>query len=364
MRFLAFSDVHAHPFTFGSTYVPFPGLPGLHNSRLVDTCKAMIEVATYAHEHGIGTVLFGGDLFHTRQAVKTSAYYLVHHTIKTYFSDNGLDLIMIPGNHDYADRTGEVHSLSTLRYLDCVRVGDAVDCLWSEDGPGSVYTVPYVDDVKQARTNLQAAALRATADTWAKVLLAHLGTEGAVVGSDFVMISDQDITVDDIPLGSFDLCLFGHYHEHQVIAQNAYYIGALTQHNWGDAGGKRGFLDVTITEGTHKVTRIETQAPKFIVCKTLDEVRNTRPVDFVSYRTTEILTDAQQLELRTISPGIRIEPVKQTAPGVVLDTTHMNANSALKPWVETNAGDLDQVRLLRLGESLLSEGQGYALQED
>jgi exonuclease SbcD len=359
MRFLVFSDVHAHPFVYEATHVSFEGFPGKHNSRLVDTCNALIEVAQYAVQHQVQTVLFGGDLFHTRQAVRTLAFNLVYHVIKKHFSDAGLDLIMIPGNHDYADRNGAVHSLETLKSLQGVTVLDSVTKMASQQPGLQIVSVPYTDNVNKAREHLQLAA-SLTAGDEPVVLLAHLGTEGAIVGSDYVMLSPNDITVDDIPLRQFDLCLFGHYHQHQQIAKNAHYIGALTQHNWGDANTTRGFLDITLTKEHYGITRIETKAPKFVRCESIAELEAVDPSNFVALRTDEAVDPDK---LRELHPTLKIEIKKQDKAGIEFNATCLNITAALQPWVQNNAGSLDPVTLLKLGEDLLKEGLGNEVQD-
>jgi DNA repair exonuclease SbcCD nuclease subunit len=366
-RFLAISDVHAHPFPYGARYVPYKTFKGMHNSRLVDILYALEEAADYAVANDIRTVLFGGDLYHTRQAVKTVARNMVTAVIKTQFVDRGLTLVMIPGNHDYADRVGNIHSLQSLDYLSTrVHVLDTVTSL--DVGDITVFSVPYTDDVVQARDSLKFAASQAATRTdRTTVLLGHFGIQGATVGSDYVMLSPTDVTGDEIPFASFDACFFGHYHQHQVVAKNAWYIGALTEQNWSDAGGKRGFLDVQIGNKV-SIKRIETSAPKFVVCTTLEELQAAPSNAFVTFFTDTVPTEEQQVVLRETcaSAQLEIKPVKtkQTTPELAFDAAQLNAETALKPWVVANAGDLDQEALLQLGRELLSLGQDDEVQTD
>ncbi len=388
-RFLVVSDIHAHPFPYGSQLVAYPPFKGLHNSRLVSTMRALEGVADYAVLNEIDTVLFAGDMFHTRQSVRTVARNMVTYVIQESFVKRGLRMILIPGNHDYADRVGYIHSLQSLKYLSTdIHVVDTVSVVELSDL--RVVCVPYTDSVQKARTDLEFAATLAKQDmNKLTVLLCHLGVQGATVGSDYVMMCPSDVGGDEIPFADFDLCFFGHYHQHQMLAKNAWFTGALTQQNWSDVDGNRGFIDVGIRCGSAQVcgeqsameasgrqgitrsggkisvTRIETGAPKFLVAHESVDLDRAREEDFVTYFTTETLTTDQQLQLRERCRSINmdIKPLKKSkSTELQFDATQLNASTSLKPWVEANAEDLPKDPLLALGEDLLAVGQSNAIQ--
>lgn len=287
VEFVIFSDVHAHAFKYRSTKVECDYAPGLYNSRLVDTLDALHEMKDYVDKHNIQDVLFAGDMFHVRSQLMTVASNLIYrflHNLSVHAT-----VTMIPGNHDYADRAGLQHSLTPLE-SDRVRIldGEMAMC----DGENFwIHAIPYVDNPNLAKGMLARAAEDAKKDPAnTHILLGHLGFQGAKVGSDYVLVSDNDNTVDDVDCQAFDACFFGHYHEHQKLFKNGWFVGALTQHNWGDKGGKRGFLHVTIENGKTTVKRIETKAPKFILMDEADEdslEQKVRPCDFVQYLTSE-----------------------------------------------------------------------------
>jgi len=99
---LVFSDHHAHPFPYGSQEVMHNGV--LTNSRLVDACLVLDQMREYADTHKIQTIVFGGDLFHTREAVSTDAYNLTIEHLARLISNRCAYLMV--GNHDYFDREG------------------------------------------------------------------------------------------------------------------------------------------------------------------------------------------------------------------------------------------------------------------
>ena len=371
-KLLAFSDVHAHPFPYGAGFASFQGYMGNHNSRLVSTVEAIKHVGEVADAQGIRYVLFGGDLFHTRQSVKTAALNMVAYAIRRYFSDREINLIMIPGNHDYADRVGHVHSLQVLAQLPFVHVldGDPLSHFVTKDLV--VSGAPYSDDMHETKKRLDIAAEvsrghRKTNPDRPTILLGHCGIQGGKVGSDYVLVSDMDIKSTDIPFDAFDLCLFGHYHQHQTIDKNAYYIGALTEHNWSDTGGKRGYLTIdtgavpTMSGGCISLARTETDAPKFVTCKSKKDLEKARSVDFVTYYTDKTLTSEQQAELRELSKTdtFEIKPVKTDEEKTIeLAIDNLDPTTALEPWVKAHGGDLDEKKLLKMGKDLFGKAQG------
>lgn len=382
--FLAFSDVHAHPFPYGASYIMYPPFEGLHNSRLIATIRALEGLADYAIANNIKVVTFSGDLYHTRTAVKTVARSLITHVIHEKFVKQGLTLVMIPGNHDYADRVGYIHSLQSLSYLSPnVHVMDTVRRL--DVGTLTFISVPYSDGVKKARTDLERAAELAakTPSSQTCVLLAHLGVQGARVGSDYVLMCPSDVDGGEIPFASFDLCLFGHYHQHQAIAKNAWFVGALTQQNWSDTNGNRGFLHIgsggrksrlldgqtrhlspgnaapTRNGGRIAACRIDTGAPRFVICEDEVALPLARECDFVTFHTTEVLTDSQQQKIRDACKAVQVDikPVKTKVAGVEFDASQLNAETALRPWIAANTSDdFETDELLTLGKELLAEG--------
>lgn len=210
---LVFSDHHAHPFTYGAKEVMYDGV--LTNSRLLASVDVLKQLHKYADDHDIKTVVFGGDLFHTREAVSTDAYNLTMQVLRPFLRDRRSFLLV--GNHDCHDRDGFVHSLEGFKnwYDPNIRVVDARVGLPVYGDRYLLCFVPYTED------RVKAINLIKTLADWdfggPKLLFAHLGMQGATVGSDYVLVNENDLGVDDIPTKAFTGCLFGHYHQHPTI---------------------------------------------------------------------------------------------------------------------------------------------------
>ena len=355
MEFLLFSDFHAHNFkNYAKQETTDLQANATFNSRLLDSLNALYEVVQYAHKNGIKNIIFGGDLFHVRGGVPTDAFNLVFDYIA---SESALNWLMIPGNHDYADREGYVHALQPFGNLPNVQLVD-----WSAyenndkfvylDG-GYIHCVPYTDNLEKAKEALSEVPPENC------VLLAHLGIQGAVVGSDYVLYNDSDIQVKDVGKELYRCCFFGHFHEHQQVFRNGYYIGALTQHNWGDAGGRRGFVHARIGPERNSIKHIETNAPKFIKIKD-----GAKPVyrkgDFLKYVGSDLLEEdaVKLLEERFGDAGsFEVSSAdEEKAKNINLDVQSLDAMEVLQPWMLAHDKSEDK-ELLDLGKRLLAEAR-------
>lgn len=354
-EFLAFSDFHAHNFAYGSKIVPIPGFQGGYNSRLRDAVAVLREVFEYARANNVSSLLFGGDLFHERSAVKTDVSFIIQSTIRQELDKSpGAELVALVGNHDMGDKHGNVHSLVGLESHPRIHVANTFGV--TKVGNQSVILIPYVPHLDTAQDWIAKAHEIAKEDI-AKglpkpVLLAHLGMQGARVGGDFVLVSDHDISSTDIDPDMFSACLFGHFHEHQNLFRNGWYIGATHEHNWGDTGGSRGFLHVKIhDDGRVELKQIETSAPKFVVATDPSQVREC---DFVRVPYSE------QEELSALWKAFdkfdNVETVLQGPEVSVesLDLKDLSPSYALQEWLDSKGIEGEHKdRLLKLGKELL-----------
>lgn len=356
---LVFSDLHAHNFKYGSKRVGYKDRPGTYNTRLLDTLDVLDEIKDYAIANGIKTLLFGGDLFHRRQVYHTDVFNLIFDKF-VEMSDLGLGILMIPGNHDCADRTGQVHALQPFEAIPNVWVGDSQAVMVTNEC--NIVCVPYTPDLATAQANLVYAGETAKAANNPTILLAHLGMRGARVGSDYILVSEGDIKVADVPHQDFTACFFGHYHEHQQLFENGWYIGATHEHNWGDSGGKRGFLHVRVFPDKVDFKHIETKAPKFVVVNGTSAV--PRDVDFVRVLVDSVsLSIRRRLETQLGRTDIDIQQ-RLDKPEIMLtlEASKLDPESAMAAWIEANPpDDLDAKVVLDEGRSFLRTTLGSDL---
>ncbi len=186
-----------------------------------------------AQQQRVDAVLVSGDVY-DRAVPPLDAVALLDSTLEA-FSDAGVPLVVVSGNHDSAVRLGfgsglaeraGVHLRTTLDDLARPVV------LHDEHGPVSVYGVPYLlpdavmDRLEADRSHesvLRAAVARTLADSAERgigrtVLLAHAFVTGGEVSE-----SERDITVGgigDAPAAVFDGATYvalGHLHRPQDV---------------------------------------------------------------------------------------------------------------------------------------------------
>jgi len=266
MKIVAFSDLHSHAFKNG--VISEDG----RNSRVSDAVKVIEQVYSYALQNDCDYVLFGGDLFDTRKRIDVDTYNRTHHAISVW--SEKVTTYMIPGNHDQANKSGTIHSLSRFNNRGRCEVLDKP--LWRDLGGGiGLFGVPYIDDGEVIAEHVREGVRnRPEYASKGAILLMHYGVLGAKVGpSDYVLPCELELHM--LLPDNWDLILGGHYHIGQQLGSNFHYIGSGMQHRWDDAGFEKSFMVIDTDDWS--ISRIPTEAPKFLLVtgKTKDyEVSN------------------------------------------------------------------------------------------
>ena len=254
-RFVVFSDLHLHPWAYGSQVI------NGKNSRLEQQKEVVKSIARYCKERDIPEVVFTGDLFHT-STVSAETNQAAYEAFSS-FKENGIDLSLLVGNHDQSSRTGGFHSLSFFRELGHVFDvgGHAAEALHAgfhrtiADTPA--YFFPYTDDEAVLKAYL------ASCGGGPYFLFLHQGVGGVEVNAKGFTLNEI-LTPAMVP-NHCTMAFSGHYHTFKPVASNLIIPGSTVQLNWGDAGESRGWLDVSVDAGrVHEITFVESQASRFI----------------------------------------------------------------------------------------------------
>ena len=351
-KIIAFSDIHCHNFVPYSTVLP----NGL-NSRLQDALNCIDQVRDYAVKVNAEMVLFGGDLFHLRRYVPTQVFNAVTDRLYT-FVEAEMPLVAIPGNHDQSDKEGNWHALHTFGML-CTLIEETG---WRQvvGRSGQVYNIlgiPFTESREAVQEACKSAPPSLTKKL-PRLLLAHLGVVGAQLGADFVYNNLADCSLEDLNTKAFDVALLGHFHLHQKLNKNTYYIGAPLQHNWGDRFQTRGFIEYDTN--TRKVTQIECRAPKFIEVEDvegwqdgqLDDsyVRLVSDEEYSIDRREEVRQDIGARSLEVVRPKVEREIVSRTSltPGESYD-------KIISKYISEVGTELDADLLAEIGREMLKE---------
>jgi len=274
MKFVSFSDLHAHNFADFSQVDDVTG-----NSRLTDIVGCLDSILEYCLEHDIKWVLDAGDIFHKRKAVDTPIMNIVYNKIRN-FSRHGIRVVMIPGNHTQYDNSDlPEHSIEQFKEIDGVHVLDRFEPFyvydsddWDEDI--MIYPVPYSKNAEMVKKEIDRYAFQTVNEGIEKnsILLGHMGISGAFVGKSSYAMADA-FTVEDLFPHAFRFVSLGHFHKRQDLGgySHVFYNGAPIQHNFNDEGQDKGFYVLDMATGEKEFVAIPN--PKFMTIE-VDELND------------------------------------------------------------------------------------------
>ena len=352
MKVALYSDLHAHPYNNGTL------LEHGTNSRVQDAVSVIEQVYSYAVDNDVDVVLFGGDLFDRRKSIDVDTYNKIHEAVQ-YWSRK-VSTVMIPGNHDQANKSGTVHALQRFNSKTCkVPMYPS----WTKL-PGNVhlFSVPYYDDGDTIAQHVREGLEDKNPDGDRHILLIHYGVAGAKVGpSDYVLPCELDLTM--LELDEWDIVFSGHYHIGQQIGSKFHYIGSAMQHRWDDVGFPKSF--VVYDSETNQISRVPTVAPKFLEIRDKTKNHNVENCFVRIIRDYEISEDKKQKiisklkEKGALSVEFRYEPVEEDAVEERIVFSESGGKYQIlddyvaSDLIDTSSYDLD--RLLKMGKKVLSQ---------
>lgn len=246
IRFLVFSDLHLNVWNYGATY------ENGQNSRLMDQLDVLHQIRDYAVLHDIKYIFFTGDFFHTHQTVRAEVLMAAHEALSSLAQQS--QLIMLAGNHDMADKEGNVHSLSFLKAYAAVVARNSG--LFVLEGH-RIQCLPYTEDEDKLKKFLDNTHP-------GDIVLMHQGVSGIPVSSRGFTLNE--ILAPNMVPAHVEVAFAGHYHSHRKVKDNLYIPGSPMQLTWSDVGEPRGWLDVTsqsMQQGT-SVNFVQSKAPEFV----------------------------------------------------------------------------------------------------
>lgn len=235
------------------------------NSRLHHILNGLCDVRNYCEKNGIKLCLIAGDLFHTRGSVDTIVYNSIYRVLDS-FNDYDVEIIMIAGNHDQANSA--VHADNSLYPLSasCRVVSKPQVVRYVDPDTDEALDICCVPFSKDKPTIMAAVEKMSKLSEVPKILLAHLGLSGGLVGSGNYVMSDE-YNLMELKATKFKYCVFGHYHKPQVLEYNSIYTGSLLQNTFNDEGDHHGFW-VIDTSRRWDMELVPLHYPEFITVTT------------------------------------------------------------------------------------------------
>ncbi len=225
--------------------------------RLLDTIGILEQVARFAHANKVKNIWVLGDLMDKRLADAV--------TLKTVSSallrmvDSGLNVNLIPGNHEASDGSSKHFILDAMVDIGCWVAGTSVPVgtRWKTGGAKDPVFLPIPYQSDKAASEYLRQALRTDSGV---IPLIHQSIKGGRMGN---WVCPDGVDAD--MLSEFRAVFSGHFHTPQVLGKgNVQYLGAPLQHNFGDEGETRGWHMVSIDDhGDVTSTLIPSSSPKF-----------------------------------------------------------------------------------------------------
>lgn len=263
MRFVVFSDLHAHNF---NSY-EFTTKDGL-NSRLEITLKVLEGIQSYALENNIKGIVFAGDLFDKKKKTPAVVIYEVFNRLREW-SRVGLTVLVVPGNHDFLVRSGEKHLPDLFSELPGFFVASTPGKYtwgWDEEEL-EITIVPFADKFEEDEFKKDGQNNRLCIShgipSNAKIQKGHVREAGEVVYGSEAMIPVKW-------LKQYDLSIVGHIHYPQFMTlskKSSLLIPGQPWQQWPhEKDQERGIWDVEVLEKNISVTPVELNVPKFKEC--------------------------------------------------------------------------------------------------
>jgi DNA repair exonuclease SbcCD nuclease subunit len=197
----------------------------------------------YCKEHGIKTVIHGGDYLDHRKYVSFKALYRTRKSFLEPLTENGMNMIIIPGNHDVAYKnTNELCGLREVLGYFIENVEIIMKPTMKQIDGLNLAFLPWI-----APDNYD-ESIKFISTVSAPILIGHLELAG------FEMMKGQpasDHGMDASLFKRFEMVLSGHYHT-KSTRDNIHYLGTQFEQTWADCDDPKYFhvLDTSTRELT------------------------------------------------------------------------------------------------------------------
>ena len=268
-RFLHTADLH-----LGRT---------LYGERLLDDQAAVLEQLTQIVEReSIDAVLIAGDVF-DRSVPPADAIDLLDAFLFAVAGERKTPVVMIPGNHDSADRLGfgarllgdRLHIASTLQRA-CAPM-----TVEDEYGPIEIFGLPFLEPARvraflddesigdhHTATAAMVEQICTKRTTKRSVLVAHAFVQGGSVSESErpLTIGGLD-TVEASVFRPFDYVALGHLHRPQAAGYpHVQYAGSPLKYSASEVSHAKAFTQIELDQhGQCTIERIPIEAPRDLV---------------------------------------------------------------------------------------------------
>jgi DNA repair exonuclease SbcCD nuclease subunit len=303
-KILLFSDTHFHE------YKPFsvPTEEGI-GSRFNWLLDAFNCLCTYAIENQIEHLFFLGDLFHQRTLMYSIVYEKVAEIIENAI-ENGIQLHLILGNHDYIYNND--NSPSVVKRIRGIDVIDKPCVYYIYNIDEKIACLPFRFNIENLITEIQLVNNAIKEETkrvkqaLPHLILGHFELEGVAVNNEYILSRGLNQTVFDDTV--FKYIFSGHVHKAQVITRKdkkvITFVGHMLPHTFGDENNIYGFIVYDFSKSNYEFINLKSlkQFPEFVTVDIQNQedikkfIRDKRERFNIDYYRIRTYSDDLQLE--------------------------------------------------------------------
>ncbi|MDR0601049.1 MAG: exonuclease subunit SbcD [Treponema sp.] len=239
-----------------------------HEQSLIEDQEYMLAgLAEILRDESYAALVMAGDVYDrsvpSPEAVELFGSFLV----KLKRLRPGIEILVIPGNHDSPVRLGFGRELFAGLGIHLAAAPQDAERPVVVSGGGescAFFLLPFSSQARfaaAAATRLEEARrLCAASGTAYSVVAAHLfAAGGSEAGSERMFLGDAE-RIDMGLFAGFDYAALGHLHRFQRAGKNGWYSGSPLAYSFGEAGNEKYFLSVTLggaAAGTGEKVRVE-----------------------------------------------------------------------------------------------------------
>lgn len=339
-------------------------------SRLHEILNAVSITFAEFKKQEVEIIIHAGDMVHDKNSIPIT----VMKAFGSIIQNAPCPILDILSNHGASDRVGRHHVSQVFDSLKNTSarinnsyyiIGPDIPFIISPPDNVLIYGIPFhadndIDNFYKDCDKVKEDYSKRPAKHIHRILVLHQGVKGAKLkNAPFEVGKNVSSKRLQAELPFIDLFIAGHYHDPQKLSDKFIIPGALCQHNFGDAGGKRGYWIYDTKTRDLKFHELK-DVPKYWKITSEDNIEDIRHSDHVRI---EVLSSTQIEKLKkkyskfdasfVIKPKVINTEMRDSSMTLQVDDKEL-----LEKYVKNkNPKDLDQEIILKLGRKIIGRGQ-------
>lgn len=228
---------------------------GVSSDRLRDVIAVMDQCAVHCAENGIKLLFIPGDMFDHKHP-DGATLVAVSRQLYRMASELGLEVYILPGNHDAVDRDGKLYTLQFYGELNIPGIRVLGHEIMEITEGLRIHAMPWLPDERAVK---RIRALGAEVDNDGRdILIFHQTMKGAIADNGHESPHGLESSITE----AFDLAISGHFH-HPQDHKWGLYLGSPLHIRFSDTGDTRGFLVADLGSKRLQTKFVATTFPEF-----------------------------------------------------------------------------------------------------